>query len=319
MKDKLIIYMIKTDKGCFISDCKAINGNDYRYHQTKIDNLYFDGKTPKESYLKNWYIIDKYPDKIQKIEPDKQINKMYILKNKEMESKALPLEILYEEFRTDYRDMDNIHDLYELTYDIEKGEFTDVDNIEIQIIFEVENFEFPPEINYDITKEVNWKQTKMKITNANIQHQMLDKLIIPEIMLHEYPCKISSTELYYIVRQYIKDNIDKKYASISSDYDFCFSVDKTIPIHSMEYDKSKSKQIITTTLKKVKIFGMTHEQKRYDNYTVIPGISANSEKELKEKIDKYLKDVIDYINEPLVQCEHCNGLGWTNEIKKIKL
>lgn len=34
--DKLIIYMVKTDKGCFISDCVIFGGYDYHYHDSKI-------------------------------------------------------------------------------------------------------------------------------------------------------------------------------------------------------------------------------------------------------------------------------------------
>jgi flagellin-specific chaperone FliS len=63
---------------------------------------------------------------------------------------------------------------------------------------------------------------------------------------------------------------------------------------------------------------MTHSGKKYSGYTVIQPISANSETELKEKIDTYLVKLIEYINEPLVECEYCKGLGFINEIKKIK-
>lgn len=321
--NNLIIYMVKTDKGCFVSDCKVTNGYDYDYHRSKIIDLYFDGKKPEQSYLKNWYIINKYPTKIQTLEGDKRINQRYILKNPEMETKALPLEVSYSELDYD----DPTYNLYELKYDTQKGGFRDVENVEIQVVCEVSNFELPPEINYKTIQEKGWNKQEVKITNADVNHQMLDKLIIPEVMLHNYPCEISSIQLYHIIRQYIKDNIDTKYAKITSDYDFCFTVKKMIPLHSPKdfsytnpfarTKKERSKvHYGVSEYKEVEVFSMTHDQKRYEGYTPISPIRANSQKELKEKIDKYLEDLIKYINEPLVECEHCNGTGWINEIKR---
>ena len=47
---------VKTDKGCFISDCFATSGYDYDYHRTVIDKLIFNGKKATETYYKNWYV-----------------------------------------------------------------------------------------------------------------------------------------------------------------------------------------------------------------------------------------------------------------------
>lgn len=321
--NNLIIYMIKTDKGCFISDCKVMYGYDYNYHSSKIKNLYFDGVKPKESYLKNWYIIDKYPSKIQRLEGDKRINSRYILRNPEMESKALPLEVSYNQLDYD----DPTYGLYELKYDIQKGGFKDVEDIEIKVISEIVNFELPPVINYKTIQKVGYDNREVILTNKDIEHQILDKLVIPEFAIHGYPCEISSTNLYHIVRQYIKDNIDTKYAKITSDYDFCFTVKKLIPLHSPKNysytnpfartKKEKAKiHYGVSEYKEVEIFEMTHDQSKYKGYTSITPIKANSHKELKEKIDKYLEDLIEYINEPLVECEHCKGTGWINELKR---
>ena len=57
-------------------------------------------------------------------------------------------------------------------------------------------------------------------------------MIIPDILIHNYPCEISSVDLYSVVRQYIKDNIDTKVAKITTDYNFCFEVKKLIPLHT---------------------------------------------------------------------------------------
>ena len=75
---------IKTDKGCFISDCLTVNGYDYEYHRTKINNLLFNGKKATETYCKNWYYIDEYPSLIQREESGKIINKRYEIKKKRL-------------------------------------------------------------------------------------------------------------------------------------------------------------------------------------------------------------------------------------------
>ena len=61
---------------------------------------------------------------------------------------------------------------------------------------------------------------------------------------------------------------------------------------------------------------MTNDQERYKSYPVIPEMCANSETELKEKVDEWLVGLIDIINKPLCQCPECNGTGFIGEIEK---
>ena len=58
MADKpLTILCIKTNKGCFISDCKATSGYDFDYHYIVFDKLFFDDEHPTETYCNNLYFI----------------------------------------------------------------------------------------------------------------------------------------------------------------------------------------------------------------------------------------------------------------------
>ena len=57
---------------------------------------------------------------------------------------------------------------------------------------------------------------------------MLDKILFPEIMIHSRPCKLNSQEVYDIVRQCITEQINHDVATIESNYDFCFKVNKII-------------------------------------------------------------------------------------------
>jgi hypothetical protein len=322
MEDKLQIHMVKTDKGCFITDCTAISGYDWNYHQSKLENMFFDGEKPEPTFFANWVKIKKYPKTIQKLQTVPSINKRYELKDKELESNKLPLIIKHENMENE-----NILSLYEYKEDMQNAILVDVD-CDIQIIMEVENFEVPPVINYKAIKRDSFSDKVFNITNKNIQHQLFDKIIFPEVMLHTRPCSISSQQLYCLVRQHIKENIDTKVARITSDYDFCFAVKKIIPLiepQTVSYQnilartKKERSKIVTKTFKEIEIFEMTHDQIKYNNYTVINPIFANNETELKNKIDEFLNNLMEIINKPLQMCDKCGGSGYIEEIdKRIK-
>jgi hypothetical protein len=317
--------MIKTNKGCFISDCDYKDEYTVKYHHSSLNSLYFDGKTPKETFSANWKLIDKYPEKIQKLQSVPDVNLRYEIKDNEMVSAKLPAIIPYEEYSK--YDENIICSLYEYQSDKQDSIMIDVE-CEIDVIMEVENFEMPPVINYNTIKKSLWNDQKIKITNKNINHQLFDRIIFPEIMLHTRPCSISSHNLYCLVRQYIKENIDSKVARITSDYDFCFTVKKLVPLiepvtvsHSNIFAKKKKDRekisYSTKGFKEIDIFQMTHAQEKYRGYTVIDPIFADSEAQLKEKIDEFLETLIKLINKPLLQCNCCNGTGYLEKINKI--
>ena len=156
---------------------------------------------------------------------------------------------------------------------------------------------------------------------------MLDKIIFPAVLLHEKPCKFTSKQMYDMTRQYILEHIDNSVAKVTSNYDFCFEVRKLIPLIEPEtitytniFARTKrERNKIRTTIKKYNektIFEMTHAQSRYNNYSVIPEMCANSEAELKEKVDTWLEGLMEIINKPLCTCSHCNGSGYVDDIKK---
>jgi excinuclease UvrABC ATPase subunit len=221
---------------------------------------------------------------------------------------------------------DVIGTLYEYKFD-EAPNYLDDSQCDIQVVCEIDNYNFPPKINYEAIEKCNWDTVQYTITNTNVKHQMLDKMIFPEILLHERPCKFTSKQMYDITRQYILDHIDNSVAKITSNYDFCFTVKKLIPLiepkiityQNIFATTKRERNKIHTTVKKFEekeIFEMTHDQRRYDNYTVIPEMCANSEAELKEKVDAWLEGLMEIINEPLCQCPQCQGTGYIGEIKK---
>lgn len=161
------------------------------------------------------------------------------------------------------------------------------------------------------------KYTSLK--NARILAQLLDRILFPSLILPQRPCRLSSQQTYNIVRQYVKNHIDPKVAVITSDYDFCFTVRKRIPLavpHKYTVDVNKAyKRQKPKYVDKVRderqetIFEMTYAPKNYDNYTPIKGFQASTQAELKGMIDDYCQRLITHINTPLEECETCGGRG----------
>ena len=311
------IYLIKTNKECFISDCSKFEGYDYNYHNTKLNNLFFDGEKAKETYAKGWLVVSKYPKKITRFQSQPSINKRYEISNIDLVSAHIPQIIPFDR-KTDYEE--SIIGLYK--YQEDKQDDIEVDvEYEIEEILQIENFETPHKMDYSVIKKKGYEKIVGKITNNDIKHQFLDKIIFPSIVWPLYPCSISSQNLYSIIRNHIKENIDLKVSKITSDYDFCFTVKKIIPL--IEPIKFSYKNFFASTkkqrnkthygvaeYKEVEVFEMTHTGVNYKSYTPIKELFADNENDLKSKIDELLDGIMATINKPLVQCPNCNGTGY---------
>lgn len=325
-RNKLQISIIKTDAGkCFITDCSAKDGYHYQYHQSKIDNLLFDGEKPKRTFHKNWLEINCYPEKVERLISGEHSNKRYELKDAELESKKYPLSIQYAE--RDVIDEGIRESLYEYKYDI-VPDYTSPVEVDLVMMCEVENFQESPDFSYPAIRRNGFNDERYVVKNANIQHSLIDCIILPEPLRSASPCEISSKEIYDIVRQHVKDNINPKLARITSDYDFCFTVKKIIPLlkpHTYSYQdifartkKQRSKlHFKTDTSKEIEIFQMTHDRENYKGYTPIKGFKAANEWELKEMIDNFLSTLMQTIHSPIEQCPHCDGSGYLQESKEI--
>lgn len=325
-EEKKKIMVVKTDKGCFISDCFATSGYDYNYHKSIIEKLLFNGKSPTATYYPNWYYIEEYPSLVQVEKEGNVINERYELNDKSIASDKIPEIIPYEK-KDDYN-YDVIESLYSFEYDREPN-YLEEYPCNIQVVCEVDNYTFPPQIEYTGIHKWNYSDTPYTIKNADVEHQMLDKMIFPAVLLHKSPCKFTSKQMYDITRQYILEHIDNSVAKITSNYDFCFTVRKLIPLikpETISYQNifartKRERNKIHTSIKKYEeedIFEMTYSPENYKGYSPIPEMCANSESELKEKVDKWLDGLIEIINKPLCQCPECMGTGYIAEIEKGK-
>ncbi|MGM9987354.1 MAG: hypothetical protein ACI35O_09020 [Bacillaceae bacterium] len=289
----LKLMIIKTNSNVYVSD--NIKGDSY--FNSRIGHLYFDGKLPEESYKKDWFIIDKVPEKIEKKKAAKRVNQRYELKEGFSETDLTPKVVSFTDMNED-SDFYEVKGLYDYKYELEDEGFENVD-FELHTVEEVDG-------DFKITKN-----------EYNLQYNLLDRITTHPVLLPTKPCKLSSEETYKIIRAYVKNYIDPKYAVITSDYDFCFTVQKRIELYEPEkysvnvnalHSRRKPKYE-TRYRKERKTVVYEAAPKPYQSYTVVEPFTGDNLEDLKNKIDTYLKELIAYINEPVVDCECCKGRG----------
>lgn len=325
MEKLIVIHLVKTPVCCFITDCLAVSGYDHKYHQSKIEHLYFDGELPQRTFAMNWLRIKQYPTKVEK-QVQKYTNRRYVLDDESMACEKLPLSIPYED-KEKYSE--NILDeLYHYEHDPLPIEMEPVD-VDIQTVLTLDNYE-EPSLKFKAIHKTGWDDAVYHITSANLEHQLFDRLLFPEVCLSHVPCALTSKQVYDITRQHVLDNINPAVAKVTSNYDFCFEVKKLIPkvvpetvaYTNMFARTKKERQKIRTVVKEYNeylIFSMTSAEQAYKGYPVIPGITANSEAELKDNVQEWLDSLMVVINAPLQECECCKGKGFVGGIERAKV
>lgn len=250
------------------------------------------------------------------------------LKKPEMESKDIPKEFALKEVGCDYEEGEweynsHLQSLYEPVYD-EGGTFWVEEEFEVKDkgFIEYSDLSRPKTMKVKVYKGDKWYggNTVESDIRSFTHYSELDRILTPEFALHERPCAISSYDTYRIIRTFIQDNIDSSVAKITSDYDFCFNVKKKIAVKpyvvKTEITKSDGKSYARPRFNTRKVeykeqecFEMTHERKGYRNYTVIEGFSGENLEGLVHKVKVYLKELIDFINTPVEECDCCKGTG----------
>lgn len=283
------IIAITTKDKVFISD----NVENKSYHSSQLSYLFFDGEKPQSTFRSDWYWIPKMPIKIERKKADTYENIRWELKEGYPESELTP-KVIYDSPDDDDSSFYEVRGLYSEKFDVVPGNLEPIE-VEISVISEQDNFE--------IVKEA-----------FPVSHTILDQLTFNPVLLSTRPSKLSSDEFYKIVREYIKRNINPKYAEITSDYDFCFTVKKIVKLHEPKAYKvdigTKRRPNYQTRYnqsKSIEIFQMA--PKAYQGYTVIESMIGENYKDLEKKVNDYLKELIDKINEPVVECPNCKGHG----------
>jgi len=322
------IYAINTPTDIYISEDPSSN------YDTKLGQYLFDGKPPDKTAHRNWVKIPYKPVKISHIEKQPNINYRYRLIDESFLSPTVPLEFKREDIAT-YDSDDYLwtwHDQYKHLQSLYKIIFDTQPDKEIEDEFEwIDLFTLSSEIAEPSKMEYKVQRTQWShegttyIGNESVEHQLLDKIIFPKPILYQKPCKFSSQDTFNIVRQHIKDNINPKIAVITSDYNFCFTVKKRVPLakpykyrvdinnplFSGRKRKPKMVERTQTDIQK-ECFEMTWSPENYKGYTAIQPFEAETEDALKELIDNYLNDLMNMINEPMKECPTCEGIGYLN-------
>lgn len=321
------IYIVKASDGYFLS-MKA----DVIF--IKLDKNYrFNSSLFCEStWLQDWYKLPEKPNKVEHLIP-KKITKRY-LKLQDEYRKITELDLPYiieEDSKYCYYDYEWIFktgfEHFQPFYKEElefKHEFFEEIKFELIDFGEIKGSIESGNIHFDSLDNNIFLEKNIRVNSY--EHQLIDKMIFPSPILSERPTKLSSKEFYNIIRRHVRDNIDSRYAEITSDYNFCFAVKKKINLctpyeetftpqtFSGKKSKKSSKRMIKSRY--IEIFEMTWSPENYKEYTPIEAVIADSHQKLKIKVDKYLDELMKKINEPLIDCPHCNGKGVVFEIDK---
>jgi hypothetical protein len=296
-----------------------------------------NGNKPEPTFDKNWYFVKEMPQTVTKQVPQPSINERFELVDPStfpnLKTVVPRVEAVIEEpssdndWRTIYApDFEKVTSLYKTVSDPQPP-IDEVVEFESEVIAELGKIPSKPLFRYEAQVPRSWDKlasvSNDKINDPwGVYHTIIDRITTPSILLHTKPVELTSLESYGIVRQYIKSHIDLDVARISSDYDFCFNVVKKVHLDKTEQytvdinlfgtrGRKRKPKLVTKyrSNREVPIFEMTNAADKYNGYTVFPGFKGESHADLKRKVNKYLKDLMKIINEPLRDCDHCNGTG----------
>lgn len=298
----LELHCIKTDECVYIS---MVNNN----HVVSCINYLFDDEKPKPTYRNDWYSISKVPDRVSLIVKPVKINIRYKLYDHIKESEERPTSIkgvekYYSSYLEEYtcipEEYVHVYEFYTEEHDLSEERYEEIE-FKTVLLAEVYNFE-------------------IKRLDYNVKHRLFDEITTHPVLLSTKPCELSKKESYEIIRKYIKQHIDLDYAKITSDYDFCFSVEKIITLSAPEayttdinfdiFAKRPKKPKYVTRYRndrRVKMFEMAPD--KYNQYPIVKPFRGENYEDLVKNINKYLEELIAEINKPLVDCPHCSGLG----------
>lgn len=327
---KIIFY--KVPDGIYLAS------KNFTYSGREILNktYAYNGKELSVTHSKNWFFLEGESEiktiQVSRTPPRELIG--FILSNSSLESDTIPLELSKKRVQAEWDD-DNynywwnnedyypLRSLYKEVYHQPDKYFEDIE-FEAECLGEldIEPAKYSVDDRYSdpIYPKYEHKGTKGIDLSSIARYDELEEMLTPEFLLCTRPCHLTSKQSYMIIRQYVKDNLDSKMAAITSDYNFCFTVEKKIKIKpyiktweskkknggSYARPRMHSKEI--SHIQK-KIFEMTQEEECYKNYTPVPGFRGESLADLAENIKLYLEELIHFINAPVSECEHCNGTG----------
>lgn len=318
------IHAVRTKKGCYITD----NPHADRWHTSKLNGLLFDGEKPQPTYHKSWFFISKPPDRVERLVAQPDTSHRFELIDETMASDRVAPVLDYgtavDEEGDWCSEFAHLESLYRFVSDPQPDKLALVEfsfgvGAEFDDIVEFNGFSYPAQTG-------QYRSDGMgKITQEHVEHQLLDRILFPSIVLPSRPSKLSSEQSYQIVREYIKQHIDPNVAEITSDYNFCFTVKKRIALrkpYTQQVEiltargksyKNKRWRKRYVVKRRVEVFEMTWSPRNYQDYTPIEGFRGENWEDLEAKINTYCEELIELINTPLKDCPTCEGMGVVEE------
>lgn len=289
----LDLTIVKSKHGVFVN---AYNHSSYyNNYAIDLDQYLFDGEAPQKTYRQGWYQIKDIPKKVEKLVNGKTTIVKYLLNLNITPNAVMPQEVEPDFFE----DEDN----YYL-----KEHYTAVKN-------QTESTKVAEEFKVNLYEQYdNFKPIKQEFEPV---YDLVSTIVTPGKFWTEIPCKIGPEASFKYIREYIKKHIDGRFARLSSDYDFCLTVQKRIPLSEPEeftyFSLGRTKRAKTIEKKGLRdtrdlaIFEMA--PKPYQSYSLAPTFEADTTNELHDKIQTFCKDLMEQINEPVKDCPHCKGRG----------
>ena len=309
----LTIYTINTPNGIYITD----KPESRSYDRTCIGNLLVNGEPLAPTFHENWFLVSETPFSVAKKEVE-IVNRRFELEDPET-FPNLQQVYAYEDVCQGVDDDGDEYFIYDFDkikalYLYKSDRLESTVPVEFEVI-ELADVDLVPGVvpfSYEVGRVT-------KVTQNSVRYPVLTQIAVPSILHPATPCSLSSKDTYDIIRHHVKQNINLDVAKITSDYDFGFAVSKLIELYEPEQYKVNINQFhkrrqpkYETRYRKtreVKVFDMTHTEASQKGYTVIKEFSAPTQAELTDVIENYLEGLMAMINEPLVDCPHCQGMG----------
>jgi hypothetical protein len=329
------VEFYKTNVGTFF------RRKEMNYYTTQFDKSYLINDIPADSlptYNGKFLKVDGDITSIKRIVPSSTKLSHYELINAELESDKIPSIIHIFEAGKYYDDVEDAY-LFEGKYasimPLYKESYvaTEPTQQELSVEFiclgtlQIDNLSKPEEVKINITRErYGTKDVEVIDLKSVVRYDDLTQMVVPEFMIHTQPCELTSHQVYKIVRQHVIENYNTKVARLTSNYDFCFTVEKVVDtkpynvkaeIYTRNNNSYKPPRFSTVkkNSKLTQIFEMSWAgagkagSAGYGEYSVIPAWKANNFAELVENMRQYLDELMAVINAPAHECTSCNGTG----------
>ena len=297
-----VFHYVTSDNKIYVTDVQTNKTWDVK--RSCIDKFKFDGKLGKPTFSAIWVEIDKLPEQVVILSEKREVE--YVLQEDFKQLNLAKTLTPYEYMKQP----EQVQDMYD---GVLKREYVEETVINAEFVHMGE-FDIKDPVKFDYELSNTYQGKSQTIGRDAIQYDELGMMFMPSIARSNVPCRIAGKDLYRIIRKHIQLNIDSKVARITSDYDFCFRVERVIQLNEplltkFVSAKGKKSQIIETE-RLIPIFEMSPEKK--DNYTKVDDLVADSEADLKAKIDTLLDNIMKGINRHQAECPCCKGTGTTD-------